>query len=275
MDAQTDVKKKNSKIILYAGVAAVVILVVGYLLYTGTFSSNSAMYGKPVSASDMAALRSIAENETLANKIGVNSFIGTNSSSYAKTYNLTPIILDGKPEVLYIGTEWCPYCGATRWAVAIALMRFGNLTGLQYSASSSDDYAPNTPTFSFNTISYSSPYISFKAVEYQDRNRDALGQMNTTEQDLFDTYGNGIPFLDIKNEYIQSGSLVAPLLLANKNWGQVISTMADQNTTLSNAVISAANFYTAEICTAINNTAPVCSQGYVKSAQAKYVPMAK
>ena len=37
---------------------------------------------------------------------------------------------DGKPEVLTMNLAWCPHCAANSWALAVALSRFGTLTGL-------------------------------------------------------------------------------------------------------------------------------------------------
>ena len=37
---------------------------------------------------------------------------------------------DGKPEVLYVGAEYCPFCAAERWPVVVALSRFGTWSGL-------------------------------------------------------------------------------------------------------------------------------------------------
>src|SRR5215471_17073708 len=36
-----------------------------------------------------------------------------------------PLTSGGKPEMLYIGAEYCPYCAAMRWSMAVALSRFG------------------------------------------------------------------------------------------------------------------------------------------------------
>ena len=37
---------------------------------------------------------------------------------------------NGKPEMLYMGAEYCPYCAAERWAMIVALSRFGTFSGL-------------------------------------------------------------------------------------------------------------------------------------------------
>jgi Domain of unknown function (DUF929) len=36
----------------------------------------------------------------------------------------------GKPEVLYTGAGFCPYCAAVRWPLIVALSRFGTFSGL-------------------------------------------------------------------------------------------------------------------------------------------------
>jgi len=64
----------------------------------------------------------------------------------------------GKPEVLYIGAEYCPYCAAERWALIVALGRFGTFSGLQTTTSSSTDIYPNTPTFTFRGATYTSDF---------------------------------------------------------------------------------------------------------------------
>jgi hypothetical protein len=45
----------------------------------------------------------------------------------------------GKPEVLYIGAEYCPYCGTERWSMIVALSRFGTFRGLKEIRSSPTD----------------------------------------------------------------------------------------------------------------------------------------
>ena len=79
----------------------------------------------------------------------------------------TPIRQGGKPLVVYVGAEYCPYCAAERWAVVAALSRFGTFHDLGQTHSSSIDVYPNTATFSFHGASYSSPYVAFQGRETQ------------------------------------------------------------------------------------------------------------
>src|SRR5262249_28761649 len=62
----------------------------------------------------------------------------------------------GKPEMLYIGAEWCPYCAAERWAMAVALNRFGTFSPLKGIHSSATDVFPNTATLTFHQAKYTS-----------------------------------------------------------------------------------------------------------------------
>ena len=71
----------------------------------------------------------------------------------------------GKPELLYIGAEYCPFCAAQRWAMVAALSRFGTFSNLSLTHSASADVYPDTPTFSFYQSTYSSKYLTFTSVE--------------------------------------------------------------------------------------------------------------
>src|ERR1700721_1365736 len=53
-----------------------------------------------------------------------------------------PLSSGGKPEVLYVGTEFCPYCMAESWPLIVALSRFGQFTGLRTSRSPSFENVP-------------------------------------------------------------------------------------------------------------------------------------
>src|SRR5215472_389147 len=92
-----------------------------------------------------------------------------------------PLTSGGKPEMLYIGAEYCPYCAAMRWPMAVALSRFGTLTSLHGIHSSSSDVYPNTATLTFYKTGYHSPYLSFVPVENLTVNKTPLQNL-TPEQ---------------------------------------------------------------------------------------------
>jgi len=78
-----------------------------------------------------------------------------------KRVNAPALTADGKPRVLYVGAEYCPYCAAERWAVVVAMARFGSSSGLGQTASAAQDVFPSTPTLSFHGSSYTSQTVAF------------------------------------------------------------------------------------------------------------------
>jgi Domain of unknown function (DUF929) len=99
------------------------------------------------------------------------------------SYNPAPVkaitgaalIQNGKPEMLYIGAEFCPYCAAMRWSMAVALSRFGMFTTpLRGVHSASDDVYPNTATLTFYQTGHTSAYLVFTPVENETVDRSPL-----------------------------------------------------------------------------------------------------
>ncbi len=89
--------------------------------------------------------------------------------------------IDGKPEVLYVGAEYCPFCAAERWALVVALSQFGSFTGLKETHSSSSDVYPDTPTLSFYGSTFASTDLDFTSVELA-TNQAVRGQYRILEK---------------------------------------------------------------------------------------------
>ena len=178
----------------------------------------------------------------------------------------------GKPEVLFIGGEYCPYCAAERWPLIIALSRFGTFSGLQTTSSSSTDVFPNTPTFTFRSATYTSQYIDFRAVEVSDRNGNPLQTPTSAEEQLFGKYDSvgQIPFIDYGNRYTSVGAYYTPEVLGGSSWQAVAADLKDSGSAESKAVIGSANLITAAICR-INSDQPaaVCSTSTIQGLETK------
>jgi thiol-disulfide isomerase/thioredoxin len=177
----------------------------------------------------------------------------------------------GKPEFLYIGAEYCPFCAAERWSVIVALSRFGTFSNLHLTTSSSTDVYPDTPTFTFYGSHYSSPYIDFVSVEQTTRDPNTPLQTPTAqEQQLLAEYdappytqnAGGIPFLDIANQYVASGAGYSPQLLAGLSQQDVAARLRNPNDPVTQAIVGNANYLTAAICRITNNQpGNVCTAG--------------
>ncbi len=256
--------------IIYAVVA--VLIVVGVIVYIFTTSgSGSPMIGRQVSSSDMLALQQIANNNTLANKVGAGIVVAGAGSDLPAKVSGMPFLVGGKPEVLYVGADYCPYCAATRWGLILALMRFGNFSGLEYMQSSSTDYAADTATFSFINSSYRSSLVHFDGLEIENRTGGSTGvNLSDSEQLAFNKYssdGGGIPFIDFGNSSVQNGAAVSPVLIHGYTWSEIIRNISVPNSSLAQAVIGNADVFTARICASnstLNATASACEQPYVK-----------
>jgi hypothetical protein len=161
---------------------------------------------------------------------------------------------DGKPVVTYIGAEYCPYCAAERWGIAVALSRFGTFSNLTATHSASNDVYPDTQTLSFYGSQYSSPYLDFQPVE-EATNQAVGGSYATLQQPTaaestlltrYDAQGS-IPFLDIGNKYVVIGASYSPQVLAGLSQSQIAAQLANPKSPVAQAIDGTANEITAAI----------------------------
>jgi len=170
---------------------------------------------------------------------------------------------NGKPQVLYIGAEYCPYCAAERWATVVALSRFGTFSGLGLTTSSATDVFPSTPTLTFHGSAYSSDVLAFVGVETNTNQLTASGTgyepldaLTPEQQQLLQTFdappytsqAGSIPFTLIGNRFVISGSSFPPDVLQGKSWQQIASALSDPSSPIAQQVLAAANMLTAAIC---------------------------
>jgi thiol-disulfide isomerase/thioredoxin len=182
---------------------------------------------------------------------------------------------NGKPEMLYIGAEFCPYCAAMRWSMAVALSRFGSFTTpLRGIHSSSTDTDPNTPTLTFYKSSYSSPYLTFTPVENETISKTPLQNTTAAQQALWEKYdssadGVGYPFISFGNKYVIKLPIYDPAVLAGMTWEQVAAALHNPNSPVAQGALGAANLMTAAICKMTNGQpGNVCTSAGVVSASA-------
>jgi hypothetical protein len=212
-----------------------------------------------ISAPTTAALTAAANNQN-------------SGGAYLATVNGTALTSGGKPEVLYIGGEYCPFCAAERWALVNAFSRFGTFTGLKTTHSSSTDIDPNTPTWTFYGSTYTSKYVDFNPVEeFGDESGVTLQKPTPAEQALASAYDpdGSIPFIDLGNKYVDVANLapLTPQLLAGKTWSQVAAAMQDPTSALGQAEIGNANYLTAATCVLTDNQPATACTATIKSLE--------
>lgn len=238
MRTQLRKRQRNQRILIMGVVvAAGVLVVVGAYLLSNV--GNSSGIGQPVS-------QAVYQEMYAASQAGLGS---ANQSLMTKvqSFNGQPWTSGGKPVIVYIGGEFCPYCSFQRWPLIVALMRFGNFSGLTYMLSSSNDVYPNSPTFSFYGSKYTSNYVVFQGYEQEDRSQRPLQTVPANYTGVFNQFGSGYPFIDIANKYVIAGSFYFPDHIVGKNSTQVAQLLSSNNV-VSTQILQSANAITAAIC---------------------------
>ena len=247
----------------------VILAVVAYFIFTQSgVTGGSPLNGQPVSPVVLSQLAGVSANTLNA--------VGGGPSNPTKPIIGTPLTFNDKPEVLYMGSEFCPFCATERWSMIVALDKFGNFTGLEYMQSGpTPEPFPNTPTFTFRDASYASKYISFVSVEQQDRNHGPLQTATADQTALLNQYDSGgsIPFIDLGNAYVVVGSQLSPAVLrvgggdtaAPYNWTQVSAQLDNSSSAIAQSVDGTANRLISAICKIDGNKPPnVCSQSFAQ-----------
>jgi thiol-disulfide isomerase/thioredoxin len=192
-----------------------------------------------------------------------------------------PLTESGKPVIVYVGAEYCPFCAAERWALASALGKFGKFTNLSFIHSSSTDTDPSTPTLTFYKSSYTSNYLVFHTTEVQTVTHANLEKLTTLDNQVMTKYDvppyvpsasddGSFPFVDFGNKYVIDGASFDPAVLKGLTWAQVAAALKDPSSTVAKSVDGATNLITAAICKATNGQpGNVCtSAGVTKAAGA-------
>ncbi len=250
----------RTNLYLVGALVAALLILVG-VRFLSTPAAPTALDGKPAPASLVGQLVQAGKNPA-----GF-SVAGGGTAPYTVATSTPTLDLGGKPALVFVGAEFCPYCAALRWSLIIALSRFGTFSGLTYMTSSATDVYPNTHTFSFLKSHYASPYLTFLSDEIEGNVAGSNGQYpllqppTQLEAQLLSQYdtapyvqattSGGVPFVDVANRFIWGGSVYDPGLLAGLTWSQIAQQLSSPGSTqVSVAIMSNANLFTAGICKA-------------------------
>jgi hypothetical protein len=190
----------------------------------------------------------------------------------------------GKPEMLYMGGEYCSYCGAERWSMIVALSRFGTFSGLKEIRSAIKNGAgqaepdPDTPTWTFYGSAFTSKYVTFVPVEMTTNIPDPGNGYFTTLQTptpaqtaLMNKWDSStaIPFIDFGNKYLIAESSYDPGILSGLSWAQIAADLSRPSTKVARAVDGTANYITAALCKLTRNAPAAACTSVVKGLEAK------
>ncbi|HEX4190986.1 MAG TPA: DUF929 family protein [Marmoricola sp.] len=263
-------RKQRTITLTIGSVTAVIVIVLGLIV------AKSLQNAPKADPSQTSGLASATVVNALAN-VSDSDFdtvgVGSASNGPKKISGGTAMTADGKPRILYVGSEYCPYCAAERWGLVVALDRFGSFTNLGQTASSSTDVDPNTNTLAFHGAKYTSKYLSFTGYEQQNRDQSkTIDTLSKDDQAIFNKLdtGGSIPFIDIGGIYVGSGASYDPGILKGMTHDQIAKAISDTSSDVSKGIIGTANLFTAAICGATGGMpSNVCTSAGVTAAAAQ------
>lgn len=265
------------------GSIVLVVVIVGILVGINLSSTkpNAIIYSpKPVPAKVLSEITHVPTSVYNSVGTGISGAIATpRPETGQKLLEFT-----GKPGLLGLFGEFCPYCAAERWAIITSFSRFGSFSGLQTMQSSPVDVDPKTQTFTFKTAKYSSPYFTARLVEYfgQDYNKTGahkvISKLTKQEQKLIVKFdrssttsstsgGLSIPFMDIGNKLVAEGVSFTPRPLQGLSRTTIAAGLATAKNAVTQLIIGSSNYLSASICS-VDGGKPgsVCQSAGVQAA---------
>ncbi|MGO8826103.1 MAG: DUF929 family protein [Acidimicrobiales bacterium] len=250
---------------------ALVVLVVAVLVIvkvagggsgSGTVDQASPPAGTPIPAATLAKLQSVPVSTLAA--APTDGIVSTPQS-----VNGQALTADGKPELLYIGAEFCPHCAAQRWPLYIALSKFGTFSpepGRIHSANLDGD----VPTFTFYGTKYSSPYLTFTPVEVYTNKPQGNGYaplQTPTQAQLTlwqDTNGGSFPFVDFGGKTVLPSAQYLFTPLQNLPFSAVAAQVGNNSTAIGAVIDASAAQLISTICGSMSHDQPaaVCSAAH-------------
>jgi hypothetical protein len=245
MRVQAARKEKQRKQLITAVVAVVVVIIA---VAVGVVIANRPQEAAP--AADAAATSALSTLTALPAAALDNAAAPNAARVPKKLEGGTPLTEDGKPKVLYVGADFCPFCAMERWALIGALSRFGTFSGLTPTTSSSDHSPSDIPTWSFSKATYTSEYLVFDAVETSDRESKPLETLEGQNKELFDKFnpGGGIPWTTYGGTHATDGASVGAEVFDGATYDQLIAGIKDPTSEVGQSVNPAINVITAQIC---------------------------
>jgi hypothetical protein len=170
-----------------------------------------------------------------------------------------PLVVDGKPAIVFVSEESCPFCAAERWSLAVALSHFGTWNHLGVTTSAATDIFPDTATLSFRTARYQSTQLTLRTTELTDNAGHQLQTLSALGRQLIGRYdvppyvnsadqSGAVPFLDIGNRYVLAGAQYDPQVLAGLSAAQIAAQLRNPSSPVAQAIDGSAKV----IITAIN-----------------------
>ena len=277
--------------------AVVVILlgVVGLVTYALTHVASPTAPAQPAVTSPAVLATLSSVSASTFDTVGV-TVPGTVLTPPTVVTGQALVTARGKPQILFVGAEFCPFCAAERWPLVVALARFGTFTTLHDAVSAPLTVFPTTSTFTFAGVAYQSRYVTLTGIELYsvttgpDGTYTRLARLTPAQAALVSRYAPQaggpsavtMPFVDVGGQLVAVTSGFSPALLAGQSQVQIAGEVASPSTgatggsgaggtppATGEAVIAVANQLSAGICAATaQRPTTVCLSKGVRAADA-------
>lgn len=257
--------QRRNRLYVLLGILAAVVIVVVIVVVSVSGGGGSSSPRQPMAAADQATLANVP--------------LATLVDAAGKVTQLQPAVKaagaqltsGGKPEVLFIGAEFCPICAAERWPMTIALMKFGTFTDLKQTHSAVSD--GDAGTISYFGSTYTSPYLTFVPRELYTNQPYNGGPPNgyyrtldkpTAAQQAVWTANLGsnlsFPFIDFGGKMALETAQYNPSTIYYKNFATVLGTVGSNDNSTGAYIDASAGVFTKYLCMLTNNQpGSVCS----------------
>jgi hypothetical protein len=259
-------RRARNRTLGIASVVVVLVIVVALVVVkvaggggSSSGSVSSPASGTPISASITSKLTSIPLSTLVA---APTSELST-SPQAIKDPRLTA---SGKPDLLFIGAEFCPICATERWPMYVALSKFGTFSpqpGRIHSAVRDGDIE----TLTFYKTTFSSPYFTFTPVETTTNQPDGnyyvtLQTPTAAQQKLWEAHtSQSFPWLDFGGKAELTSAQYDPTQLEGVSFDDIASDVGNNSTAVGADVDASAKVLIQTICSTLtsNKPATVCS----------------
>lgn len=264
--ARQAAQRRNRMFVIGGIVAAVAVVAVVVVLVTGGSS------GPPRHPASTTAVTTM-ENIPVSVLVDASTKVPSTGLNYAVNATGGTLTQNGKPEVLFIGAEFCPICGAERWPMTMALMKFGTFTNLQQTHSALAD--GNVGTWSYFGATYTSQYLSFQPYEIY-TNQPSGGYYKTLQKlpqaaqtNWTANLGSNLtfPFINFGGKEALETAQFNPSTIYNHSFDTILGAVGSNDQTTGANIDASAAVFTKYLC-GLTNDQPsnVCSA--VKSVTA-------
>jgi hypothetical protein len=181
----------------------------------------------------------------------------------------------GRPEIMFICAEYWYKCAAERWALVMALSKFGTFTTLKGTTSAAAGASPKTPTFSFYGAAYSSKYLTLITDELETSTDVGHGEypllqpptsqemtmMNAWDRAPYTTIKTSVPFAYIGGKFLLTTAQYDASAISQMSFQAAASIISSGTGPVSRHAEAAAGYLVADFCALTRDQpARVCSQ---------------